>query len=528
MVTQKRFRWSNIALGAIVVLFLSGFALAVSFRFQTPAGASNFNISEDIGNVFNISIINLTTTVGANNISYVNISLQSGISFLGPNGSSFGALANFSYDSVNRVLSWFNATTYGGILMNSSLNYTFWFNASVAIPGNYNITVKLYNFTSLMNETTMDVFVNDTNFPTTITPISITRGGNYSGSKVINFTIVEELPSQVLFNISNTDASANQSLVATQSGATSPYSFVATLDTTSLSDGIHELRVIVNDTKGNNDVLSLANNTYLINFTVDNTAPTITTLKSSSSSSSQIVIDITLSDATSGIESSCSESNYGATITGTGLTQTLTHTGISCGKNSTYLISCGDRAGNSGSKTVGYQTSDCSDTGPSTGGTTTTWTQTIVVSNTDFETGYTKELSTNNRLKVLIGSAVHYVGVKSLTATEATIEVSSDPVSVKLTAGQTAKVDINDDGIYDVYVKLNSIASNKANILIQKISEAIPTGAGAVSTTGEQVTTTGGTQPPATTPSNLTWLWVVIAIIIIVAIVAGIAVKKKK
>ena len=62
--------------------------------------------------------------------------------------------------------------------------------------------------------------------------------------------------------------------------------------------------------------------------------PTVTLAKASSSTSGQIVLDVTVSDATSGIAGKqCSASGGGSgsiAMSGTGGTQTATQTGLGC------------------------------------------------------------------------------------------------------------------------------------------------------------------------------------------------------
>ena len=116
----------------------------------------------------------------------------------------------------------------------------------------------------------------------------------------------------------------------------------------------------------------------------------------------------------------------------------------------------------------------------------------------------------------------------SLTATSATIEISSDPVTIVLEVGQESKQDLNGDGIYDLLVKLVGITNGKADVSVQKISEPVPSGTTTTSSGDGATATTGENGVPATEEStNLTWLWVVL-VIVVIAIVVAIVVKKRK
>ena len=544
MITQKRFRWSNIALFSIVAVFLIGMAFAATYSVGIY-GATNFSLNEDTYYAFNITI-NMSAGLVNETVSYINITFPIGFSLnLTTNLSSLGTAVNLTYDSVNNVLSWYNATA-NSYLLNTSAgknNTAFAINGTVAIPGIYNVTLKIYtwdnNGTALITSSrlsstyNLSVYVNDTSYPTGIVPISaidsIISKGNYSGTKIFNITIIEDLPSLVLLNITNSTVVQVAGLNASRQGTS--YYFNGTLVTTGFTDGVYQVRVQINDTKMAASDVSLSNDSYAFNFTIDNTKPVIT-LSKTSSTASQIVVGIAITDATAGIGNTCTSlDGNSATITGTGTSQVLTRSDFACGGTYTFTVTCSDSAGNSKTAIASYSTDDCGAGAPtSTGGpTAVTWTNTIVPTTEQLTAGVENTIAAKERVKVTVGNIAHYVGVTSLTATQATIQISSNPVNVNLAIGQDAKVDVNDDGTYDVYVKLNSIASNKANVLIQKISETIPTGAGAVSTTGEQITTGGTpTPPPAKTPTNLTWVWVVIAIIIVVAIIAGISIKKKK
>jgi hypothetical protein len=109
-------------------------------------------------------------------------------------------------------------------------------------------------------------------------------------------------------------------------------------------------------------------------------------------------------------------------------------------------------------------------------------------------------------------------------------------VLITLNVGGEAKVDLSDDGFYDIQINLLGIASNKADVKVIKIHQEVPEGGESVSTTGE-VTPIGEEEEEEEEivgeeeeERNLTWLWIVIGalIIIVVFVIAGIRAKKKK
>ena len=219
-------------------------------------------------------------------------------------------------------------------------------------------------------------------------------------------------------------------------------------------------------------------------------------------------------------------------MTGYGGTQTLTATELSCGTLYSFEVTCTDEAGNSATHTTArYSTLSCDSGAGSTGGgagTTTTYTKTYFPSETELSTGYSKQVSAKERVKVLVGTQVHFVGVKSLSSTKATIEISSNPVEVQLDVGEETKVDVDNDGDYDVYVILNSITNAKADVTIKTISEAIPAGGSAVYTTGEVASEEGGQDETTTEEGGSSWIWIIIAVLIVAAIAGGIVYKKRK
>ena len=291
-----------------------------------------------------------------------------------------------------------------------------------------------------------------------------------------------------------------------------------------------------------NDSLNNLNKSEAFSFTLDILNPSITGVKAANTTQTVLYATISVNDVLSGLNGLCTTDRAGDTVAGTGLTGSgiktlyLAETGLNCGTTYSYAFTCTSYAGNAKTTTLSFATANCQGSvagGGGSGGTATTWTNTIVLSTTELSSeGVTKELSQQSRVEIKVGGKKHYVGVTSLTATSATIEISSDPVSVKLNIGQDAKLDLDKDGVYDMYVKLNNIANNKADISVTKIEEIVPVGEGAVSTSGEQVSSTGvGEQPTPTSEgkkSGNAWMWIIAIVLIAIIVGAGVAMKKKK
>lgn len=171
--------------------------------------------------------------------------------------------------------------------------------------------------------------------------------------------------------------------------------------------------------------------------------------------------------------------------------------------------------------------------GTSPGGATTSfWTGgTHSISKETFEQGYTKEdMTVKSRIRVTLNEEYHYIGVVEMTQTTAKINVSSDPMQVVLEVGQDAKFDVLNDGFYDVYVKLNSILNNKANVTIQEIHEEIPEEEGVISTEGEVTGSVPSGEEEDLEEEKVRWWAVLIICIVVIGVVAGsyFLLRKKK
>ncbi len=179
-------------------------------------------------------------------------------------------------------------------------------------------------------------------------------------------------------------------------------------------------------------------------------------------------------------------------------------------------------------------------TSSSSGGTgiTATWKSTKIITENEFKTGAVRELGAKERVRVTVEKSAHYVGVKALTSTTATIEVSSTPQQATFSVGEEKKFDVNSDSIYDIYVKLNSINNNKASVTIRSISEKIsaPIVEAPKQEEKKKESALPETSRETTTETlketkSLTWLWMVIIAIIVLLIaivILSLAKGKKK
>ena len=412
---------------------------------------------------------------------------------------------------------------------NASLNWT---NPG---PGIQTITIYVNNSVGLINSTYIVHGVSNQT-PIIELPSTPLNGGNYSGTIVLRVRITDQIGvNAVFFNITNvTSGTGNGSNNATRDGSTDYWYF--SLNTANLAEGrYYNISIWANNSVGLINSTHNSSTVYKVtNITFDNTVPSVPVLSDSSVTSSTISATITVSDALSGIGTSCGISRAGATVSGTTGTQTFSETGLSCGSTKEYIATCHDLAGNTATSIVySYTTTSCSSgssSGGGGGGGTPTGTTYIPQANVlGSSEGYTQQLASNDKVEVPVGTETHYVAIQSLTSSEATIQISSNPVQINLKAGEESKVDVNSDGFYDIYVILNSIANNKADVTIRTINESIPAGEGAVSNTGTGTNNESNT-PASSTGSSQKWIWIaaVIAIIIVIVVISLSNVSKKK
>lgn len=339
-------------------------AAGIEGMWLHPVNPIEFN--EDVQNTYNIS---LNISLGAKvNVTQINITLPSAFNYLlGTNGTSL-RVANFSNSSSSRVLTWMNATTSGDNLLNFSENNTlFWFNASVAAPGDYNITVSVVNVTNPAAITTMwfnvSVTINDTTKPTvfvsnlsntTTNVATAVTGGNHSGTIVLNVSLSDNGRLQrVYFNITNGSGGFVQQNITYAFNYTAS-DWNATFDTTTLGDGVYNITVWANDSKNN-----INNSASYTDVHIDNFAPTgtLTCTPATVESGEAVACTCSATDAAGGAGVNTALTSY---VAAPSTTDTGTHT-ASC--------SFADFAGHSGTASTTFSvTLTGSGTGSSGGG----------------------------------------------------------------------------------------------------------------------------------------------------------------
>ena len=176
-----------------------------------------------------------------------------------------------------------------------------------------------------------------------------------------------------------------------------------------------------------------------------------------------------------------------------------------------------------------YTAPVASSTGGGGGSYSAFWSKTVVIDEEEFVEGYTKDLAEKDRIKVPIEGNNHYIGVVDVTSSTVTINISSETIQATLSVGDERKFDVSADGYYDLYVKLNSISSNKADLTIKSINEKVTEESEAQEQEKQQAAEEEQ-QTPITTEEekSLAWLWILIIVVVVIAIAIAVGIGMKK
>jgi len=151
---------------------------------------------------------------------------------------------------------------------------------------------------------------------------------------------------------------------------------------------------------------------------------------------------------------------------------------LSAGSYAAY-VNCTDGADNVGnSSVISFSVVAPSSSSSSSGGdgTSSFYKKTIVQDEEEFsEVGeLTKELEEKERIRIKINNKKHYIGVVGLEEDSVVVNISSTVQQAKFYVGDEKKFEVTDDNYYDIYIKLNSIENNKANLTVKSIYEEMP------------------------------------------------------
>jgi len=475
------------------ILFILFFAILVSLTLVSltlVSAAVTLNVPTEGGNYTAITFNCTQLITDIANATNASIYYNASGGFAGSAVATGAYLGNLTNDTSNDLY-------FNGTISIESLN------DSIA----YNFTCMVDNGTAQSWSVGIPNVTIDNTPPNVSTFYNTLVNGNYSGSIVLNVSVNQTITGidSVYFNITNSSGQVNW----TQASGSGIY-YNATFNTASLADGMYNITVYANESQ-----LGNLNSSEWIQITIDNTPPSLTysCTPSSVDEGDTVTCSCSGTDATSGFNSSSLSSYTSSPSTSSTGTFTLTD------------CSGRDYAGNLGTGTATYTVVGIASSRRSST-TAATWTKTYTVTDEQFAEGSTKHLSKKHRMKVQVSGEDHYVGLTDLTSTTATISVSSTLQTATISIGEEKKFDVIDDGYYDLIVKLNSIANNKANLTIKSIHEEMPE-----EEPEEEAAPVTEEAPlgeiPEEAPGSLLWLWILI-IIVVVAVIIYVLYKKKK
>ena len=124
-------------------------------------------------------------------------------------------------------------------------------------------------------------------------------------------------------------------------------------------------------------------------------------------------------------------------------------------------------------------------------------------------------------------------------STPGRLPVTATPVTITLKPLEFKKLDFDDDGYYDLYIKLDEINNSKAYLTLKHINESITAEAEEQPDEVPDETPEEPEETPEETPeeevppeeeptAKLTWLWILVVLIIIGLAAYFFVYKKKK
>ncbi len=132
----------------------------------------------------------------------------------------------------------------------------------------------------------------------------------------------------------------------------------------------------------------------------------------------------------------------------------LNYTGTSIIDSSSFCVSSSGENSNTGSSSAGFPL--------------------FVPSQNDLEKGYTKTMRENWKIQFKFNNGTKQVEVTSVNKTLNSVSVNVNGSDYAVNENETKKIDFNDDGYYDLSIKVNSIDNyNNANMTFTEIHEEI-------------------------------------------------------
>ena len=94
-----------------------------------------------------------------------------------------------------------------------------------------------------------------------------------------------------------------------------------------------------------------------------------------------------------------------------------------------------------------------------------------MISEEEFSQGLNMFLKENEEIKFNLGEVVHTIIVDSVGADSVGLTLRSDPISFNIGIGEEKKFDLDNDGFYNIKIRLNDIIEETPDLYIKKIYE---------------------------------------------------------
>jgi hypothetical protein len=277
------------------------------------------------------------------------------------------------------------------------------------------------------------------------------------------------------------------------------------------------------------DLADNQNSTEIRNVTINYMPPVV--LSSSPTNNAQLSagttsITITLTTDESAICRYNTTDEDFANMTEAGSTNSTTHslnvTDLENGQSYSYYFRCKNNYDNIANSSYHLIFSVNNPSSPSGGGGGTTTSKTYSITNTELSAGVSEILGKGDKVTFQSGSGSHTLTSNSIGTNFVNITIQSNPINIKLLVGESKKLNLSSNEYYDLYVKLESIKSGKANITLKSIYESIISveeskleiNQTAITTIGEENKTV-----PSTPAAITGWPVYVIAVIFLVLII---------
>jgi hypothetical protein len=94
------------------------------------------------------------------------------------------------------------------------------------------------------------------------------------------------------------------------------------------------------------------------------------------------------------------------------------------------------------------------------------------ISDNEFSQGTSLQLKENKEAKFIIDDEEHTIKINSVSDDSVNLIIQSDPIQTDIKIGETKKFDLDNEGFYDIQVKLNGIKDGVPEIYVKKIHES--------------------------------------------------------